>query len=80
MIIMTAITSTANYLDGGDGEFGECTELLQRIAARCRFALTSDRLVERLHAYNRHFLVSAPNAGCVHIAFFSVAKTVRDFD
>lgn len=71
------IHSTADVLDGGDGPTGPLTRFLKRIAARCRFAFSSDRLVESLHAYNKHYLVSAPNAKAVHVAFFAVGKAIR---
>ena len=39
---------------------------------------SSDRLVEGLHAYNKHYLTPAPNAKAVHVAFFAVAQGIRE--
>ena len=58
-------------------ETGASTAFVKRMRARCRFTLTTDRLVEQLHAYSKHFLDSAPYAGAVHIAFFSAVQAIR---
>ena len=57
---------------------GIMSSFLVRMAARCRFTYTSDRLVERLHAQNKHHLNNAPHAGPVHVAFFTSLAGIRE--
>lgn len=51
--------------------------VLMRFMARFRFALTSERWIEALHAAARHFLTYAHHAGPAHIGFHSVLPVIR---
>lgn len=60
-------------------EFADLSVLpfLHRMVARFKFALTSERWVEALHAISKHIASSAHNIGVVHIAFHSVLEPLR---
>ena len=50
-----------------------------RMLARMRFAITSERWVESLHAANKHWLASCNRAGPVHVALFAALPALRQF-
>ena len=60
-------------------ELGEMPVLvmLNRMRGRFRFAITSDRWVEALHAVSTHLAHSAHNLGPVHIGFHSILEPMR---
>eukprot|EP00974_Lingulodinium_polyedra_P070456 6818202-Lingulodinium_polyedra.AAC.1 len=53
--------------------------ILLGFAGRFLFAPVTERWVEALHASSKKWLATAPNAGAVHLAFFSVQAFLRDY-
>ena len=51
---------------------------IQKLRAQTRFALTSERWVEALHAISARLSSSAHHLGPVHIAFHSIFKPFMD--
>ena len=47
------------------------------MVSRFRFALTSERWVEALHAISKHIVSHAHNIGPVHIAFHAILEPLR---
>ena len=56
----------------------DMNDFVKKLAARCRFTWTSDRFVEMLHARHKHYIVASPNAGPVHVAYFSAKEAIMD--
>jgi hypothetical protein len=60
------------------GEDLSALPLLERMAARFKFAMVTERWVESLHAQNKKALDGVPHGGAVHVAFHGIQKPLRD--
>ena len=59
-------------------ETGDMSPWLKRMAARFRFAVSSERWVEALHAQSSLLVASAHHIGPVHLAFMAALKPLTE--